>query len=102
MGFFNKFTQKRPQIVNVDDEIHRIATYMWEYEGNVESISIDKILISEEDYNAIWKGICKIIADVVVEEAQGIDETQCCQLISRGQNLANRIIDKLYDIEWEY
>lgn len=44
-------TDKRiSQTVKIDEEIHRIAKYMWEYEGKIEAISVNKILITERDY----------------------------------------------------
>lgn len=75
---------------------------MWEYEGRVEAISVKEILITERDYNAIWDGICQIIRNSIEKEGQNLPQMQQIQAISRGQNVANRIIDKLYDIEWKY
>ena len=102
MGLFSRTNKRKPQIIDVDNEINRIAKYMWEFEGKVESISVEKILITERDYQIIWNGICKIINDAIEKESQGLDKMQGIQVINRGQKLANRIIDKLYDIEWIY
>lgn len=98
----NLFNKKKPQVINIYEEIHRIAKYMWEYEGRVEAISVNKILITERDYHAIWDGICQIIRNSIEKEGQNLPQMQQIQVIIRGQNLANRIIDKLYDIEWIY
>lgn len=102
MGLFSRTNKRRPQIIDIDNEIHRIAKFMWESESKVESITVEKILISERDYHAIWNGICKIISDAIGKESQNFDQRQALQAITGGQKLANRIIDKLYDVEWVY
>lgn len=102
MGIFSRKEKRKPQVIDINNEIHRVGKYMWEYEGAVESISVDKILITERDHNAILSGISKIIVEVIEREGQGLDKTQLFQAISRGQNLASRIIDKLYDVDWIY
>lgn len=100
MGLFSRNNKRKPQTVDIDSEINRIGKYMWESE--VESISAEKVLITERDYQAIWNGICKIINDAIEKESHNSDKMQNIQAISRGQKLANRIIDKLYEIEWNY
>lgn len=96
------FNKKKTQVINIDEEIHRIAKYMWEHGERVEAISADKILITERDYNAIWDRICQIIRNSIENEGQNLPQMQQIQVISRSQNVANRIIDKLYDIDWKY
>lgn len=102
MALFSRREKRKTQIVNVDIEINRIAKFMWEYEGKIETIVAEKIFIAEADYNAISKGINKVISEVVEEQGQGLDKTEIFKAIVKGQNLVSRIIDKLYDIDWNY
>ncbi|WP_413669384.1 hypothetical protein ACEN9X_05135 [Mucilaginibacter sp. Mucisp86] len=102
MGLFSRKEKRKPQTVDIENEINRIAKCMYDYEGKIESVVVDKIFISERDYQMIWKGICKVIAEVVEEQGQGLASTETFKVISKGQNIANRIIDKLYEIDWNY
>lgn len=99
-NLFNRPSKRKPEIVDVNAEIQRISKYMVEYDERVGLISEDKILITEKDYRAIWYGIGQVINDSV--KNHNLDKMQSFQIISRFQNLANRIIDKLYDIDWVY
>lgn len=102
MGLFSKREKRKPQIVDVDNEIHRISKYMYEFEGRIESIIVEKILITEKDYHSISTGLTKIIAETIEEQSIHLNKTQSFTAISKGQNLVSRIIDKLYDIDWVY
>lgn len=97
MGLFSRKEKRKPQDVDIYAEVERIAQFMYEYEGRTELIDVPKILISERDYNLIAKEISRVIIDTLQEK--GIEDFK---IISQGQKTANRIIDKIYDIEWNY
>ena len=100
MGLFSRREKRKPQTVDIENEINRIAKYMWEYEGRIEMIVADKIFITEGDYNAISKGLTKVITEVVAGQTDDIN--QQIRAISKGQNIVSRIIDKVYEVDWSY
>lgn len=102
MGIFSRKEKRKPQVIDIDNEINRISKYMREYEGKIETISVDKIFITERDYNKITSGMTKLIVEIVEEQSQSVDVNKNFPIISRGQNIANRIITKLYDVDWIY
>ncbi len=104
MNFLNLFGKRRePQTIDVDYEIGRVANYMNDYYDCIHEINVPKKYIVERDYLSIWHGICSIIRNSVTN----VCDTECLSgnhqwnLSSDMTNVAAKVIDKLYEIDWE-
>lgn len=73
------------------------------YYDCIHEINVPKKYIVERDYLSIWHGICSIIRNSVTN----VCDTECLSgnhwwnLSSDMTNVAAKVIDKLYEIDWE-
>lgn len=104
---FGLFKKKREYSdISIEEEVHRVVEYIDKYDGHLDSILVEKKFIRENDYSLISRGV----RDVILQGAENIrkeydlDERdgRIRKIISRGLDLSQAVIQKLYDIDWRY
>lgn len=102
---FGLFKKKREYSdINIEEEVHRVVEYIVKYDGHLDSIKVEKKFIQENDYFLISRGV----RDVILQGAEntrkeyslGEQDDRIWKIISRGLNLSQAVIQKLYDIDW--
>jgi hypothetical protein len=102
MGLFSRKDKRKPQSVDLNNEITRVSKMFYECQGKVENITVDKTFISEYDYNAIQKGITKVIGEVIEEKGYNSDKMDNVHAMIKAQKAAFAVIEKMYDVDWVY
>ena len=105
--FFNLFGKKRKhQDVDVNEEVKRILHYMVECKGSPSSIITEKIFISEAAYHAIWSEVCEVLKEKSIksfeQKGQNPNSPQWLKYYNLKTTIADKIIDRLYEIDWVY
>ncbi len=96
--------KRRPVNVVINDEVERILQFM--PLENLSAITVEKKLISERAFKIILSTVSDYILKSINNEYDSLgipkDNNKSINLYSRLVDKASRIIDILYDIDWNY
>ena len=104
---FGLFKKKREYSdISIEEEVHRVVEYIDKYGGHLDSIQVEKKFIREHDYSLISRGVRDVILqgaeNIRKEYGLGKQDDRIWKIISRGLNLSQAVIQKLYDIDWRF